>query len=116
MICMRDLGMGCLVVVVSVVSESNGRLAFERTPQTTGKSAAWVEQSNRHAQVLLDVLARVSPESAGGLGVQGLDDQIADVSAEAVRGQIEATSAARAKLQQIRQTETDPLVRQDLEI
>ena len=88
MMCMRDLGVGCFVVVVSVVSESNGRLAFERTPQSTGQTAGWVEQSNRHAQVLLEVLARVSPESAGGLGVKWLDDQIADVSDEAVRRQI----------------------------
>ena len=64
MMCMRDLGVGCFVVVVSVVSESNGRPAFERTPQSTGQTAGWVEQSNRHAQMLLEI----SGESFKALG------------------------------------------------
>ena len=88
---------------------------------TTGTAApqdphAWIATSNRHAQVLLDVLARVSPESAGQFGVAGLDEAVTDLSAEAGERGREATTTALATLQGRRKAERDPLVRQDLDI
>ena len=88
---------------------------------TTGTAApqdphAWIATSNRHAQVLLDVLARVSPESAGQFGVAGLDEAVTDLSAEAGERGREATTTALATLQDRRKAERDPLVRQDLDI
>jgi hypothetical protein len=108
---------GCLATLACVLAPADrGPLALERLRSTQPQTPAWVERSNGHAQVLLDVLARFSPEGAGGLGVQGLDEQISDLSAESLRRQIDATAAARTKLEQIRQSETHPLVLQDLEI
>ena len=43
---------------------------------------AWIAVSNRHAQVLLDVLARFAPESAGQFGVTGLDEAVSNLSTE----------------------------------
>jgi len=40
----------------------------------------WIERSNSHAQVLLEALARISPEGAGSLGVEGFDTEILDLS------------------------------------
>ena len=77
---------------------------------------AWIAESNRHAQVLLDVLARVSPESAGQFGVTGLDEEVTDLSAEAGERGREATAAALATLQASRQAGQNPLIRQDLDI
>ena len=77
---------------------------------------AWIAASNRHAQVLLDVLARVAPESAGQFGVTGLDEDVTNLSAAAGERGREATTAALATLQASRTTEPDPLVRQDLDI
>jgi hypothetical protein len=77
---------------------------------------AWIATSNRHAQSLLDVLARVSPESAGQFGVSGLDEEVTDLSAAAGERGREALAAAVATLQDTRKTERDPLVRRDLDI
>jgi hypothetical protein len=77
---------------------------------------AWIAASNRHAQVLLDVLARVAPESAGQFGVTGLDEAVTNLSAEAGERARDAGMAALATLQARRKTEQDPLVRQDLDI
>jgi hypothetical protein len=43
------------------------------------QAASWVEESDAHAQVVLDVLAKFSPEGAGQLGVDGLDEEISDL-------------------------------------
>lgn len=77
---------------------------------------AWVTKSNENAKVLLNVLAKYSPESASTLGVNGYDEQITDFS----RDQFEATNkdlrAAIAEYQKRLKLETDPKVKQDLEI
>ena len=72
--------------------------------------------SNRHAQVLLDVLARFAPESAGQFGVTGLDEAVSNLSTENRDKGRAATAAALATLQAARKTEQHPLVRQDLDI
>ncbi len=77
---------------------------------------AWIAVSNRHAQVLLDVLARFAPESAGQFGVTGLDEAVSNLSTENREKGRAATAAALATLQAARKTEQDPLVRQDLDI
>ena len=77
---------------------------------------AWIAASNRHAQVLLDVLARFAPESAGQFGVTGLDEAVSNLSTETGERGREATAAALATLQTARKTEQNPLVRQDLDI
>ena len=77
---------------------------------------AWIAVSNRHAQVLLDVLARFAPESAGQFGVTGLDEAVSNLSTENRDKGRAATAAALATLQAARKTEQDPLVRQDLDI
>jgi hypothetical protein len=83
-------------------------------PPRDGRS--WIAASNRHAQVLLDVLARVAPESAGQLGASGLDEDVTNLSVEAGERGREATAAALATLQATRKAEQHPLIRQDLDI
>ena len=77
---------------------------------------AWVTKSNASSKLLLNVLAKYSPESAGSLGVDGYDEQITDLS----RDQFEPTNkdlrAAIAQLHKQLKAETDPKIRQDLEI
>ncbi len=77
---------------------------------------AWVEKSNAYARVLLEVEARVSPEGASRTGLPGYDDKITDLSPgyeERVRA---AYSGALTELRQRLAAETDPSVRQDLDI
>ena len=89
------------------------------TPHTiTAQQAdsAWVAASNKHAQILLDVLARFGPEGAAQLGIEGLDEQISDINEATQIAARKEIQAARAKLQQALAAEKHPLVRQDLEI
>lgn len=81
------------------------------TPVST--AAAWVERSNNNTDVMLAVEARFNPEGAGGLGVDGYDDKVADLgpgcwsaTARLCAGRRDAHKAAGGR--------KDPLVRQDL--
>ena len=84
--------------------------------QGAADSRAWIKASNKHAQVLLDVLARFGPEGAGRIGVAGLDRGITSLTPESLQQLRQASSAALAQLKTLLTAEKDPLVRQDLEI
>jgi hypothetical protein len=77
---------------------------------------AWVETSNRHAQLLLDVVARFAPESAAHLGVSGLDEEVSRLTADTQFRARLATQAALAQLEGLLKSEPHPQVRQDLAI
>ncbi len=76
----------------------------------------WVQKSNAHAQVLLDLFARLSPESAGQFGVPGYDEQITDLSPGIYERNMAAVKTAREEMEKRLAAETDPRVRQDLQI
>jgi hypothetical protein len=77
---------------------------------------AWVEKSDAHARVLIDVLSRFSPEGASQFGVEGLDEQVLDLAPGRQERIQAALAAALAELEKRLAAESDPLVRQDLEI
>jgi hypothetical protein len=82
--------------------------------QETGR--AWIEESNRHAGILLDVYAKHIPEQAASLGVDGLDERITQYT-PGYDERFEADLlAAVTRLEAERAKATDPRVRQDLEI
>jgi hypothetical protein len=77
---------------------------------------AWVESSNRHAKLLLDAMAKISPESAGATGVDGVDEQISDYSSAQRKLNRVVSQQALAELERRRKVERDSLVAQDLDI
>lgn len=77
---------------------------------------AWVTKSNASAKLLLNVLAKYSPEGASGLGVDGYDEQITDLSRDQFAPNNKDLRSAIAQLQRQLKTETDPKIKQDLEI
>ncbi len=77
---------------------------------------AWIAKSNANAQVLVDTTAKLSPEFAARMGVKGYDDKIADRTPGYEERTKVALTAARDELAKRILSETDPLVRQDLEI
>ena len=77
---------------------------------------AWVQTSNRYAQILLEAQLRFQPESASFFGIPGYDDKVADLGPDNAARFRNATAEAKAKLQEKLQLESDPNVRQDLEI
>jgi uncharacterized protein (DUF885 family) len=76
----------------------------------------WVEKSNEHARVVLATLARLSPEGAGSLGVDGLDEDISDLSPGLYERNRRAITAVVEELEGRLARETDKKVRQDLQI
>ena len=78
--------------------------------------ASWVQESNRNAQVLLNILARYAPEDAASLGIGGLDDRISIPSADLPERSRRDLSEAVKTLQGRLASERNPLVKQDLEI
>ena len=82
----------------------------------TTDTPAWIAKSNEQAQLLLDVLSKASPEFASSTGIPGFDDKVADLAPGANDRVRAATVAARAVLAKHLLAESDPLVRQDIEI
>ena len=86
--------------------------------QATRKTQApdWVSKSNEHAKVLLNVIAKIQPEGAARLGIEGHDEQIVDFSPGFIERQKSAYAQAEVELKKRLGAEADPKVKQDLEI
>lgn len=77
---------------------------------------AWVARSNANAQLLIDIEAKYSPESAAQSGVKGLDERISIPEPGLSERRRADVQSARTELQSRLPRENDPLVKQDLEI
>ena len=75
-----------------------------------------VASSNEHAQVVLELLAEFSPEGAGSLGVDGLDEEISDLTEGSYERSLAASKQLLAELKRRREAETHAKVKQDLGI
>lgn len=84
--------------------------------QSVAPAPAWVQESNRHAQILLDVMAKYAPENAASFGVEGHDTDILDLKPRYSERQEADLQSAQGKLEAARATVTDPLIGQDLDI
>lgn len=82
----------------------------------TAAEPAWVTKSNGNAKLLLDVMAKYAPEGAGSLGVDGLDEQITDFSRDQFEPSMKDMRAFATEMEKRLKAETDPKIRQDLEI
>lgn len=97
----------CAVAVLLLIA---GSAAAQTAPP------AWVAKSDQNTQLLLETLARFSPEAAAELGVPGLDEEILDLTPGFDTRASEAARQMRAELARRLADETDPPVRQDLQI
>jgi hypothetical protein len=112
---MKRFGSISLLFLLALLPASGARVVAG-SGQGAAESRAWIEASNKHAQVLLDVLARFGPEGAGQMGVAGLDREVTRLTPESLRQLRQASADALARLKSLLEAEKDPLVRQDLEI
>src|ERR1041384_4269655 len=85
-------------------------------PAAFAAQPSWIEESNRHAPVLLEVMARYNAETAASLGVEGHDSEIFDLKPRFSERQEQDLGAAIAQLEQWRGSATEPLARRDLDI
>ena len=76
----------------------------------------WVKKSNANSRLMVELMAKLQPEGASRLGVEGYDDQISDLSPGFVERRLAAMRAVHSKLTSRLAAETDPRVKQDLEI
>lgn len=83
---------------------------------TNAASPTWLSQSNQDAQPLLQLMGKYSPENAGNLGVDGLDEQITDLSHDRFEIRNKETQAIIQQLQARLNTETHSKNKQDLQI
>ncbi|AUX23810.1 hypothetical protein SOCEGT47_043400 [Sorangium cellulosum] len=123
---LRALRLLALVPLVACAREAPPPAAAPAPPPSSAPAAAasapaqrlpaWVQRSNEHAEVLLDVLARFSPEHAGALGIERVDREITDLSPGAPARERAAYRAAIAELEERRAAEEDPAVLEDLQI
>jgi hypothetical protein len=97
-----------VVVIVVAAALSNPSFAAERTD--------WIARSDDHARVLLELLARFSPEAAGRFGVEGLDEEIFDLEPRIHERQSQASHQALSELERRLDSEDHLRVRQDVEI
>ncbi len=117
-----------VIFLISITAAPNGALAYrephdhqhiQRSFQNTTRTAeipTWIARSNENAKVLLAVQARFSPESAGQIGIEGLDEQIVDLQPKLRERSRQAIREAMQTLRGRLSAEKDAAVRQDLEI
>jgi hypothetical protein len=84
--------------------------------QAPPQAPAWALRSNENAAVLLQVMGKFAPEQAASFGVQGVDEQIFDLTPGYEERGMEAVRQSIATLEQRLAAEKDPAVRQDIEI
>ncbi|MCG8432781.1 MAG: DUF885 domain-containing protein [Gammaproteobacteria bacterium] len=82
----------------------------------TTVNADWVEESNKHAQPVLEMFAKYGPEGAGQLGVDGYDEEIFDLKPKVFERSQADTKKVIRELNKRLDKEKDPKVRQDLQI
>jgi uncharacterized protein (DUF885 family) len=80
------------------------------------QAMAWVEKSNVNAEFVLDVLAKLSPEGAGQLGVDGLDEDVSDLGPGINERSKKMSEDVLAELRRRLEDESDSKVKQDLGI
>lgn len=86
------------------------------TSLARASETGWIETSNGHARVLLEVMAEFRPEQAAQMGVEGHDEEIMDLREDVTERRIQATEEARSALKQRLQEARHPKVRQDIQI
>jgi len=83
---------------------------------TSAQAIDWVEKSNEHAQVVLNGVAKFTPENAAAIGVDGLDEEITDLNPQRYERELADSAEILAELKRRLEDETDTRVRQDLGI
>jgi len=105
-----SLWLASITIAVPLLAQSKPTQAVKPAPK------AWVVRSDENAQILIQIMARFTPEDASSFGAEGFDEQIIDLKPNFVAREHVAVEQAIHDLQSRLASEKDPLVRQDLEI
>lgn len=91
-------------------------LGCTAAPSLAQEQADWIERSNEHTMELLQAEAEFSPENASQTGLEQYDGQAMDLGPNLSERYIAAMQAKLADFQAAQARESDPLVKQDLQI
>jgi uncharacterized protein (DUF885 family) len=106
-------GAAIALALAAALSISSAPCAAQAAPAAP---AEWIQKSNAHSQVLLQVFGKLAPEQAGMIGVEGLDAEVMDLKPGFIDRQKQLGMEALTELKKRLAAEQDPRVRQDLEI
>ncbi len=98
------------------ISRFHVLLASVLIVQGAAAQQGWVEKSNQHAQLVLEAIAKFQPEAAGGIGVDGLDEEILDLRDGLYERGLEDSERVLAELRIRLAEESHSAIRQDLGI
>ncbi|SFM13389.1 DUF885 domain-containing protein [Rugamonas rubra] len=101
-------------LLIKTLLSSAVALAF--TLPAAAAEQPWVLKSNLNAKLLLEEKARLAPEQASSLGVDGYDEKISDLSRDSFEDEKRGTQTVVAELKKRLKAEPDAKIRQDLEI
>lgn len=101
-------------LLIKTLLSSAVALAF--TLPASAAEQPWVAKSNLNAKLLLEEKARLAPEQASSLGVDGYDEKISDLSRDLFEDEKRGTQTVVAELKKRLKAEPDAKIRQDLEI
>ncbi len=116
---------GCALVLPALIAASalgsNPAMAAAAGSSTTPPGATatpleWVLKSNQQTAALLEENARYNPEQASALGAEGHDADVFDAKPGNVQRQEADLDAVAAGYERALAAESDPRVRQDIEI
>src|SRR5450432_2454616 len=91
-------------------------LVWAAAAGANAETAAWITKSNQDADILLEVQAKYVPEGSSGLGAESYDAQVLDLKPGVVSRESADMRGAELQYEQLLKAETDPRVRDDLEI
>ena len=102
-------------------ASANTDIAFKESSISTVENVvkvdqSWVAKSNENAKLLLKLMGKYSPEGAGSLGVDGLDEEITDMSRDLFDRRNQETRMIIAEFQKRLKVEIHPKIKQDLHI
>jgi uncharacterized protein (DUF885 family) len=86
------------------------------TPAAAQDTPAWIERSNEYTMRLLETEAQFSPEGASQTGLEQYDGLAMDIGPDLSRRMIAAWRERLAEFEAAQASESDPLVKQDLQI
>ena len=76
----------------------------------------WVKRSNDITAILLQVQAKLEPEGASFIGVEGYDNEVSQIPLDVNARNAALMKEARAKIEAKKASEKDPAVLQDIDI
>jgi hypothetical protein len=93
-----------------------GPAAAQNAPAAARETPAWIEKSNEYTLKLLEMEAQFQPEGASQTGLEQYDGLAMDIGPDLSERYIAAARARLAEFEAAQAHESDPLLKQDLQI